>query len=156
GPNGGLWASTESGLSRIKDGRVATLTSNNGLPCDEVQWSMEDIDHAAWLYMTCGLVRIVRRELDAWISDPRHVVSTMVFDNSDGVRSIGVYGATGPHVTKSVDEKIWFVSPDGASVIDPHQLAFNKIPPPVHIEQILANRKSYVVTSDANGNLRLP
>ena len=33
--DGALWAATEEGgLSRIKDGRIATLTTKNGLPCD--------------------------------------------------------------------------------------------------------------------------
>ena len=32
---GALWASTAGGLSRLKDGRIATLTSKNGLPCDD-------------------------------------------------------------------------------------------------------------------------
>jgi signal transduction histidine kinase len=41
-------------------------------------------------------------------------------------------------------------------VIDPRHLPFNKLPPPVHIEQITADHKSYAVSSDANKNLRLP
>ena len=32
--------------------------------------------------------------------------------------------------------------PDGISVVDPHQLPFNKLPPPVHIEQVTADRKN--------------
>ncbi len=156
GPNGGLWASTEGGLSRIKDEHIATLTRKNGLPCDEVHWSMEDEDHAVWLYMPCGLVRFDRSELDAWIHDPTHVLKTTVFDNSDGVRSVGVYGAAGPHVTQSPDGRIWFAPRDGVSVIDPRHLPFNKLPPPMHIEQIIADHKSYAVTSDANGNVRVP
>ena len=156
GPNGGLWAATEGGLSRIKDEHIATMTQKNGLPCDDVHWSMEDADHAVWLYMPCGLVRIARSELDTWINDPKYVLKTTVFDNSDGVRSVGVYGAAGPHVTKSPDGRIWFVPRDGLSVIDPRHLPINKLPPPVHIEQIVANHKSYPVASDANGNVRLP
>jgi len=156
GPNGGVWASTEGGLSRIKNERIKTLSSENGLPCDAVHWSVEDNDHAVWVYMPCGLVRIARSELDAWINDPKHVVKTTVFDNSDGVRSVGVYGAIGPHVTKSPDGRIWFVPRDGVSVIDPLHLPFNTLPPPVHIEQIIANHKSYPVTSDATGNVSLP
>ena len=156
GPNGGLWASTEGGLSRIKDGHIATLTQKNGPPCDEVHWSIEDNDHAVWLSMPCGLVRIARSELNAWINDPKYVLKTTVFDNSDGVRGVGVYGAMGPHVTKSADGKIWFVFGNGVSVIDPHHIPFNKLPPPVHIEQIVANRKSYAMTSDASGKVRLP
>ena len=156
GPNGGLWASTEGGLSRIKDGHIATMTQKSGLPCDEVHWSMEDDDHAVWLYMPCGLVRIMRSELDAWINDPKHVLKATVFDNPDGVRSVGIYGSYGPHVTKSPDGRIWFVPGDGVSVIDPHHIPFNKLPPPVHIEQITADHKTYKATPDANGQLRLP
>ena len=152
GSRGALWAATDGGLSRIKDGRVTTLTSNNGLPCDAVHWSMEDDEHAVWLFMPCGLTRIERSELDAWVSDPKHVVRTSVFDSSDGVRGRASPGGYGPHVTKSPDGKIWFAAYDGVSVIDPHYLALNKIPPPVHIERVIADDKPY----DARNGLRLP
>ena len=85
--DGTLWAATEGGLSRVKNGRVATLTSKNGLPCDAVHWVMEDDDHSFWLYMACGLVRIARSELDAWAADPKRTIQATVFDSSDGVRS---------------------------------------------------------------------
>ena len=147
GARGALWAATESGLSRIKDRRVATLTSKNGLPCNEAHWSIEDGDHAVWLYLPCGLVRIARSELDAWVTDSKRVLKTTIFDTSDGVRSIGVYGGYGPHVAKSPDGRIWFVSRSGVSVIDPHNLSFNKLPPPVHIEQITADDKTYPVSN---------
>jgi PAS domain S-box-containing protein len=156
GPNGGVWASTENGLSRIKDGQVSTMTQKNGLPCDEVHWSVEDEDHAVWLYMPCGLVRVGRSELDAWIDDPKHVLKTTLFDNSDGVWSVGVYGPFGPHVTKSPDGRIWFVPEDGVSVIDPRHLPFNKLPPPVHVDQITADRKTYNPASYTNGRMPLP
>ncbi len=60
-PDGALWAATQDGgLSRIKDGRIATLTSRNGLPCDAIHWTIEDDDRSFWLYTACGLVRITR------------------------------------------------------------------------------------------------
>jgi len=138
-----LWVATEGGLSRIKDGHIATLTSKNGLPCDEVHWSMEDDDHVVWLFMPCGLVRIEPSELDAWASDAKRAVQVTTFDSSNGVRSVGVYGSIGPHVAKSPDGRIWFITRDGVSFIDPRHLPFNKLPPPVHIDQITADRKTY-------------
>jgi ligand-binding sensor domain-containing protein len=69
--SGSLWAATDGGLSRIKDGRVLTLTSRNGLPCNTVHWMMEDDADSVWLYTACGLVRIARSELDAWASNPK-------------------------------------------------------------------------------------
>ena len=154
GPLGALWVGSQGGLSRIKDAHITTLTSNNGLPCDEVHWSIEDDDHFVWMYMPCGLARVARSELDAWVNDPKRKVRAMLFDASDGVASLSLYGAIGPHVTKSPDGKIWFVAydGDGVSVIDPRRLPYNKIPPPVQIEQITADGKTY----DAASGLRLP
>ena len=151
-PDGALWAATEGGLSRIKNGRVATLTSKNGLPCDAAHWVMEDDDHSFWLYMACGLVRIARPELDAWAADPKRTIQSTVFDTSDGVRSHAIYSGYNPRVAKSADGKIWFLPFDGVSVIDPRHLPVNKIPPPVHIEQITADRKIYEISA----RLRLP
>ena len=84
GSDDALWAATEGGLSRIKDGHIATLTSANGLPCDSVHWSMEDDDHTLWLYMPCGLVRIAREELAGGCSDSRHHVLSATLDAANG------------------------------------------------------------------------
>jgi len=156
GPSGTLWAATEGGLSRIKDGHISTLTAKNGLPCDSVHWSMDDADHAVWLYMPCGLVRIDRSELDAWAAEPTRIVKTSIFDASDGVRVRSKALLVSPPVTRTPDGKIWFVSGDGVSVVDPVHLPVNKLPPPVHIEQVTADRQSYEVTAHATGNVRLP
>ena len=161
GSRGTLWAATEGGLSRIRDGRIMTLTSKNGLPCDEAHWSIEDDDHSVWLYMPCGLVRVAGSELDAWVSNPSHKLQFAMFTSSDGVPSVGVYGSIGPHVIKAPDGKIWFIHKEGASIIEPRHIPYNKVPPPVHIEQITADRKNYrdsasAIPLDTNVRLRLP
>ena len=143
GSGGALWAATDNGLSRIQDGHVATLTSKNGLPCDKVVATIEDNDHSMWLYMACGLVRVIQSELDAWVVDPKRVVKSECFGTSDGVRGHVATGGYQPLMTKSADGKIWFVPWDGVSVIDPHHIPVNKILPPIHIEQITADRKTY-------------
>src|SRR4029077_1770483 len=108
---GTLWISTEGGLSRLKDGRIATLSSRNGLPCDTVTWVMDDDDHSFWLNMACGLVRLARPELEAWAAtadkDPGRRVQATVFDTSDGVRSHLTSSGYSPSVAKSADGKLW-------------------------------------------------
>jgi signal transduction histidine kinase/streptogramin lyase len=160
--DGTLWAATDRGLSRLKQGRLVTLTSKNGLPCDTVHWAMEDDDHSFWLYTACGLVRIARPELDALVAavdqnkDARRTIQARVFDSSDGVKTVAIGGHYSPQVAKSSDRKLWFLPWDGVSVIDPRHLGANQLPPPVHIEQITADRKTYDTTSYANGRLPLP
>ena len=157
--DGALWAATEEGgLSRIKDGHIATLTSKNGLPCDTIHWSIEDDDRSLWLYAACGLVRITRSELDAWIADPNHSVQTRLWDAADGIILRGTSpGYWGPVVAKTTDGKLWFHTGDGIQVVDPRHVAFNKLPPPVHIEQIIADNKLQWQNSPggAASNLRL-
>src|SRR5262249_13024582 len=121
-PDGTLWAATEGGLSRLKNGRVATLSSKNGLPCDGAHWVVEDDDHSFWLYTTCGLSRIARAELNAWAAGAdKHTTQTIhaaVFEISDGVRSLEDNGGYTPHVAKSSDGRLWFLPSDGASVLN--------------------------------------
>jgi ligand-binding sensor domain-containing protein len=166
-PDGTVWIGTDGGLSRLKNGRIATLTSKNGLPCDLVRWVIQDDDHSFWLSMPCGLVRILRRDVDAWAGaidkngDTAKAVQFTVFDVSDGVQVFPDTTGYSPRVARTPDGKLWFPAVDGVSVIDPNHLPFNKRPPPVHIEQVIADRESYYgsassVSLDANGGVRLP
>ena len=116
GSRGALWAATEGGLSRIKDGHVATLTSKNGLPCDKVHWSIEDDDHSLWLYMACGLVRIERSEMDRWVANTTLQVKTTAFGIGEGLRSHLAVGAYQGAVAKSPDGKLWFATQDPSSI----------------------------------------
>ena len=160
--DGIVWAATEGGLSLLKNGRVATLSTKNGLPCDAVQWTMEDNSRSVWIYTACGLVRIARSDLESWTAsvnqkgNATQTIQITVFDSSDGVRSHANSSHYSPQVVKTSDGRLWFLPWDGVSVIDPSHLPFNKIPPPVHVEQIIADRKIYDTASDTNEHLRLP
>ena len=160
--DGALWFATESGLSRLKNGRMATLTTANGLPCEAVHWLREDETRSFWLYTPCGLVRIARSELDAWSNamdrdiNAKQKIGVTVFNNSDGVMSMATGNHFSPQVTKSTDGKLWFSTGDGVSVVDPRRLPFNNLQPSVQIEQFIADRKTYDATADKSGPVRLP
>jgi len=152
GNDGAIWAGTENGVSRIANGGVATLTRANGLPCNIVHWIMEDSASSYWLYTECGLLRIARTELNAWIGDPDRKVAATTFDSADGIQLLGVLNYSRPVVTKSSDGKIWFENGNKLAVIDPSSTNLNTLPPPVHVEEITAEGKSY----HPEQGLRLP
>ena len=162
---GTVWIAADGGLSRLRDGRVLTLTSRNGLPCDAVGWIIEDDARSLWLGMECGLVRITRSEIDAWTAaadqgqtdqavTPR--VQATVLDHSDGVRILVKASYFTAPVARSADGRLWFASQDGLSVVDPTRLPVNKLPPPVQVEHVVADRTAYGATNEAGGPLRLP
>ena len=150
--NGALWVATDSGLSSVRGGRVATLNSANGLPCDAVHWSTEDSDGAVWLYMACGLIRVASADLNAAVTDPTRGISATVFDSSDGVELRALPSLYRPQVAGTGDGRLWFLPGSGVGVLDPRRLSINTLPPSVHIEQVVADRKTYDVLS----GLRLP
>lgn len=157
--DGALWAATDGGLSRLKDGRIATLTSRNGLPCNTIHWAIEDDNRSLWMYTACGLARVQRSELDAWIADPKRRIAATVWDAVDGVRVRAIAASGfGPTVAKSADGRLWFVTGEGVQIIDPRRLAFNRLQPPVHIEQISVNQKVYWqnMRGAAASEIRLP
>ena len=162
---GALWVGADGGLSRLHDGRVSTLTSSNGLPCDAVGWVIEDTSRSLWLGMACGLVRIARTDIDAWAAAAERGrraengtpsrVEAAVFDHADGVRTFVNASYYSAPVVRSADGKLWFVSQDGVSVVDPANLPLNAVPAPVHIEQIVADRHTYAI-QNAGTPVRLP
>ena len=146
-PDGTVWAATEGGLSRLKDGKIVTLNSSNGLTCDTIHWVVE-VDSSFWLYTACGLIRIGRSELEKWIGDTSTSVKFTILDRSDGVRSHALLTGYTPRVSKSMDGRLFYANIDNLSVIDPRHLAPNHAVPPVYIEQILADGKTYVPSVD--------
>jgi signal transduction histidine kinase/ligand-binding sensor domain-containing protein len=142
-----LWAATDGGLSRLKNGRIATLTSKNGLPCDGIHLVMEDDSQAFWLLTACGLVRIARSDLDHWaaVADrndgSKWTVHASVWDNSDGISARALAVHSTPLSAKSQDGKLWFTTGGDVSVVDPLHLPFNKTPPPVYVEAVKIDGK---------------
>jgi len=151
-PDGTLWVSTEDGLIRLKNGHLAKLNSKNGLPCDIVHATLVDDADWFWLYTACGLVRTARSDLDAWLDSDTHApaagraVSTLILGASDGIKAASGAGNFSPKFAKSRDGRLWIASSNGTATVDPRDLSRNTFPPPVHIEKIIADHKSYGVS----------
>ena len=144
GPDGTLWVAAENGLTILRHGHLATLNSQNGLPCDIVHATIEDNAGSVWIYMACGLVRVARSDLDAWSRGTLggQAMQTLVLGSFDGVKSSNVWHFS-PKVAKSPDGRLWLASATGPMTVDPRNLPHNALPPPVHIEQVVADRKAY-------------
>jgi signal transduction histidine kinase len=100
--------------------------------------------------MPCGLVRAKLSALDSWSSARK--IQTTVFDGSDGVSLHPTVGRLHPQVAKTPDGRLWFWNVDGIGMVDSRHLPFNKLPPPVQVRQITADRRVYA----ADANLRVP
>jgi signal transduction histidine kinase/ligand-binding sensor domain-containing protein len=148
--DGSVLGATPSGLIELRNGGVETLTTRNGLPCNEIYTIISDSQSALWLYTSCGLVTIGQEELHKWSDHPETTVKLRVFDVLDGAQPSSA--PFRPTASRSPDGRLWFANENVLQMIDPGQLARNAIPPPVHIEEIIADRKNYTPAD----SLRLP
>jgi signal transduction histidine kinase/ligand-binding sensor domain-containing protein len=149
-PDGSVWGTTMDSLFRWEDGVRRDLTTQNGLPCDGIFALVKDNQSAIWLYSRCGLIRIENSELNDWWAHPNKAVRSELFDAIDGV-SPGLTGLK-PQAVKSPDGRLWFVNGRFLQMVDPRTLHANHLPPPVQVEEIVADHKNYA----AQDQLRLP
>jgi len=147
--NGSVLASSPSGLIGIVAGKPRILSSRNGLPCDDAMGFTPDRQGAFWIYMACGLARISDSELQRWLQDPATNVNPKVLDVFDGVRT---GRAPFSPVALSNDGGVWFANGFSVGMVDPAHLVEKAALPPVHIESVIADHKTY---SQKQG-MRLP
>ncbi len=142
---GAIWAATgDGGVSRIKDGRVTTLGVANGLPCKTVHWSAQDRGGSLWLFTSCGLVRVGREDLDAWMANPAYRFEPRQWAAADGVPLMITPPAYyNPPVAWSADGKLWSAGAGEVQLVDPDRMSLNPVPPPVHIETLVADQKAH-------------
>ena len=134
---------TSNGLFRWNANDWQVLDKHNGLPCDVIYSAIKDDDGALWLYSQCGIVKVDRSALDRWRQRSDIKLTVEVFDKFDGAHPAAVQHANQPNVSKTSDGRIWFLNSVSAEMIDPKQTYRNPIPPPVHIEKVIADHKDY-------------
>jgi len=128
-------------LTGWQNGRPQRLEPHNGLPCDAPFTFIVDKQKTLWLYSSCGLIAIDNRELQRWWADPKAKLQYSPFDSFDGVQA--AYTSFTPRASEAPDGKLWFVNGTVAQMIDPKNLPRNALAPPVHIENLIVDGKSY-------------
>jgi signal transduction histidine kinase/ligand-binding sensor domain-containing protein len=149
-PDGSVLGATTFGLSESRNGKQQVLTVRNGLPCNGVNAFVYDDTRDLWLYTQCGLVRIKSADIESWLKDPNAQIRPQSFDEFDGVQP---GRAPFQGAARSNDGRLWFANGVNLQMIDPAHLNENATPPPVQIEEILADRRSY---GDRDGVLLPP
>ena len=147
-----LLVATTDGLFRWDNQHWQVLDSHNGLPGNLVYSVLRDNDGAVWVRCQKGLVRISASEFDKWLHQSDSKPAMDVFDRFDGARSGRGPFLMQPSATKTADGRLWFVAGAVVQMIDPRQTFQNRIQPPVHIENVVADRRRY----SPRPGLRLP
>jgi len=147
-----LWIATRQGLSRFKDGRFATYTVNDGLYSNYVYSFAEDDLGNLWMSCSKGIFRVSKKQLNDFADGKIRSVTSAAYGLEHGLSStVGVVGHH-PVAFKTKDGKVWFGSFKGVSVADPVKLTTNTLTPPVHIEEVCVDQRSFDLNNIAEAS----
>ena len=140
---GVVWGTTRGGLYRWDHGTFSVMDSHNGLPCSMVTAALIDDSGSLWLEARCGYLRISAEDLANWTADPESRVTVTTLGALDGADPGWNGERIQPSAAKSPDGRLWFVGLSSLQMIDPRRSYKNSMPPPVHVEGLAADGKSY-------------
>ncbi|MGO8930452.1 MAG: two-component regulator propeller domain-containing protein [Limisphaerales bacterium] len=146
--DGSLWIGTAGGgLSRWRDGRVTTLTAQQGLGADTIVQIVEDDDGYLWLGCGRGILRVRKSALNELAAGTTTFIHPRAFGVNDGMPVEECSSGFSPAGLKTKSGMICFSTVKGLVLLDPHRQETSAPPPNVLLEEVLVDGK--VRTSEA-------
>jgi ligand-binding sensor domain-containing protein/two-component sensor histidine kinase len=140
-----LWIGTAGGgLTRFKDGRFDTITTEQGLLSNVIGQLIEDDFGYLWMGTTAGIARARKQDLHDTLDGKTRFVPGSSFGKSEGLNQSECANGFQPACMKARDGTLWFCTIGGAVVIDPKRIRRNEMPPPVHIEKLIFDDKTVI------------
>ncbi len=141
--DGTLWIGAYgSGLSRFKNGHFAKITSAEGLPNNFIGAIEEDGHGNFWISSHGGIFSVSKKSLDDCADGATNLLHCLAYGKGDGMLSLECSGGLQPAACKTADGRIWFPTSRGMVIVNPNDTKINNQPPPVVIEEVIANGRT--------------
>lgn len=145
--DGTLWLSTNNrGALRFKDGKFTRYTIKEGLSDNLLFHVLDDARGNLWFGGNKGIFKVGKQELNDFADGKIAVLSAKAFDTSDGMRSRECSGVNSAIRDRNGD--LWFPTVKGVVVINPSNVEFNRIPPPVSIEKSIVDGTEFAESAE--------
>jgi signal transduction histidine kinase len=139
-PDGAVWIGTYGGgVGRLRAGRVARLTVEQGLPDNSVSRMLDDGRGRLWISTNRGLAVVRASELEAAADGRDRVMEVVVLGAERGVPEAN-FGS--PAGFAEEGGRLWFGTIAGAVSVDAAAFPFNAWPPAVRIEEVRADDRA--------------
>jgi ligand-binding sensor domain-containing protein/signal transduction histidine kinase len=146
---GALWIGSRGrGLGRLSGGTLRWVTTREGLFNDVVYRLLDDERGSYWMSCDKGVFRVRRRELEDYMAGRVATVAAVSYGRGDGMPSPQTTGGFHPAGWRSRDGRLWFPTIAGLAVVDPGHIQHNNVPPPVVVEQLVANDEPVLLSDE--------
>ncbi len=141
--DGSVWVGTfRGGLLRFRDGHFDRFTVKDGLPDDVICQILDDESGRLWVGSQQGIFWVAKSELEAFTLDKARSINCTAYGRYDGLPSSECSGSYQPAACRTRDGHLLFCTLKGVVSVNPHDLAPNRLPPPVVIEDVLVDGQS--------------
>ena len=138
-----MWLGGERGLTMFLHGRFHTVSIAAPQPLATVCGIVTGRSGDVWLSELHGVVRIDAGEVRKLVADPSHAVKVTLFDYLDGLPGAPQMNWCSSSAVQASDGRLWFATDNGLAWIAPDRLRKNTLPPPVYINQLVADGRQY-------------
>src|SRR5260221_13386042 len=132
-------APLDAGHQRLGAGRHASVTSLQGLPNDTVLSVRDDGTGRIWLSTGQGILAIARGDLEAALDGRSPRISAITITEAEGLHDRECSAGVQPSMWLGRDGRLWYPTIAGVAVVDPRRVRLNTQPPPIQVEEIVAD-----------------
>ncbi len=152
-----MWFVSDRGLYRYRDGALARVGREQGMPVDAMFQLVPDKLGHWWITSNRGVLRTTQDELDAVADGRTEAIAVDRYTEIDGMVSSQANGSSGPAAWLRRDGSVWVATASGLSTADPARLPYlrARVPPPTVIERVAVDGKPLPQAS-LGGNTALP
>jgi signal transduction histidine kinase len=142
--DGTLWVGTfRGGLLRFKDGKFTRYTMQSGLPGDIICQILDDGLGKLWIGSHKGIFYVTKDSLKDFDEGKIQSLPCIAYGLYDGLPTLECSGNYQPSGWRGHDGRLWFATVKGLVSVRPAEVPVNRLPPPVVIEEIFADGKSF-------------
>ncbi|HTY87234.1 MAG TPA: two-component regulator propeller domain-containing protein, partial [Candidatus Acidoferrum sp.] len=154
--DGAVWIGTfGGGLNRFKDGRFSVINLQQGLPNGVIGHIESDGRGFFWMSSYEGILRAREQDLNRCADRELAEVPFVIYGINDGLPTLECSEGLQSAGAKTPDGRLWFPTAKGLVVVDPAGVKLNRVPPPVRIEEMRVDDKTFADGSAA-GPLKIP
>lgn len=141
--DGYVWTFTSAGIVAWKDGVSRTIATMNEIDVKIVYSAVRDRDGNLWLMTVRDYVEIAKNDIEQRLKDPAAIVHAHHYGTEAGARP-GFPTFTHSSVL-APNGDLWFATDKFPQRIRPRQMSIASATPPVIVEALIADGKSYQV-----------
>lgn len=133
-----VWIATDRGLYRYRDGQLARVGMEQGLPMDAVFQLVPDRVGHAWITSNRGVLRVSMQALQDAADARALPIRSERYTEADGLTSSQGNGSSSPSAILRADGSLWLATAAGVSAVDPARMQryAHRRPPPAVIEDV--------------------